>query len=44
MNGADQEVDRFKPFAVDKNRMLLWHGSRKTNFVGIISQGAFCLI
>jgi len=33
------EDDRYKKFAKDKNRMLLWHGSRMTNFVGIISQG-----
>lgn len=34
------EFDRFKPHR-DKlgNRMLLWHGSRLTNFVGILSQG-----
>eukprot|EP01084_Bolivina_argentea_P299138 515620_1 len=30
---------RFKKWAKDENRMLLWHGSRLTNFVGIISQG-----
>merc|ERR1711933_300534 len=34
--GSDE---RFKPWAKNKNRMLLWHGSRLTNFVGIISQG-----
>jgi hypothetical protein len=26
-------------FHEDENRMLLWHGSRLTNFVGILSQG-----
>jgi len=30
---------RFKQWEKDSNRMLLWHGSRLTNFVGIISQG-----
>ncbi|CAD8213999.1 unnamed protein product [Paramecium octaurelia] len=30
------EKDKFKNVG---NRMLLWHGSRLTNFVGIISQG-----
>jgi hypothetical protein len=24
------------------NRTLLWHGSRLTNYVGILSQGARC--
>lgn len=34
------EFDKFKPFREKlKNRMLLWHGSRLTNFVGILSQG-----
>ncbi|RDY02952.1 Poly [ADP-ribose] polymerase 1, partial [Mucuna pruriens] len=34
------EFDKFAPYR-DKlgNRMLLWHGSRLTNFVGILSQG-----
>ncbi|TKY62377.1 Poly of ADP-ribose polymerase 1 [Spatholobus suberectus] len=34
------EIDKFAPYR-DKlgNRMLLWHGSRLTNFVGILSQG-----
>lgn len=30
---------RFAPHGADANRMLLWHGSRLTNFVGILSQG-----
>jgi hypothetical protein len=30
---------RFAPWAGNGNRMLLWHGSRLTNWVGIISQG-----
>jgi len=33
------EEERFKPWKDDDNRVLLWHGSRLTNFVGIISQG-----
>lgn len=30
---------RYKPFKKLHNRMLLWHGSRLTNFAGILSQG-----
>ncbi|XP_013735375.2 poly [ADP-ribose] polymerase 2 isoform X2 [Brassica napus] len=33
------EVDRFQQFSSSKNRMLLWHGSRLTNWAGILSQG-----
>jgi len=33
------EENRFKTKKHLGNRMLLWHGSRLTNFVGIISQG-----
>ncbi|KAJ4910229.1 Poly [ADP-ribose] polymerase 2 [Raphanus sativus] len=33
------ETDRFQQFSSSKNRMLLWHGSRLTNWVGILSQG-----
>ncbi|RIA96512.1 poly polymerase catalytic domain-containing protein [Glomus cerebriforme] len=33
------ERERFQPFSKLKNRVLLWHGSRKTNFAGILSQG-----
>ncbi|XP_022967405.1 poly [ADP-ribose] polymerase 1 [Cucurbita maxima] len=34
------EFDKFAPFRHKlKNKMLLWHGSRLTNFVGILSQG-----
>ncbi|KAJ0052867.1 hypothetical protein Pint_00959 [Pistacia integerrima] len=33
------EVERFKKFSHSKNRMLLWHGSRLTNWTGILSQG-----
>ncbi|RXG61049.1 Poly [ADP-ribose] polymerase 1 [Armadillidium vulgare] len=32
------EEKRFKPFKKLHNRQLLWHGSRLTNFVGILSQ------
>merc|ERR1712223_796099 len=33
------EAKRFKPFKALPNRKLLWHGSRTTNFAGILSQG-----
>ncbi|GMH02358.1 hypothetical protein Nepgr_004197 [Nepenthes gracilis] len=34
------EYDKFSPYREKLgNRMLLWHGSRLTNFVGILSQG-----
>ncbi|KRT82026.1 hypothetical protein AMK59_5757, partial [Oryctes borbonicus] len=33
------EEKRYKPFRKLHNRKLLWHGSRKTNFAGILSQG-----
>ncbi|XP_047307874.1 poly [ADP-ribose] polymerase 2-like [Impatiens glandulifera] len=33
------EDDRYKKFSSTKNRMLLWHGSRLTNWTGILSQG-----
>jgi poly [ADP-ribose] polymerase len=33
------EKARYQPFNSDKNRQLLFHGSRLTNFMGIISQG-----
>ncbi|KAJ0229909.1 hypothetical protein HA466_0311460 [Hirschfeldia incana] len=33
------ETDNFQQFSSSKNRMLLWHGSRLTNWVGILSQG-----
>jgi len=33
------EAKRFKPFKALPNRCLLWHGSRTTNFAGILSQG-----
>ncbi|KAF5196272.1 Poly [ADP-ribose] polymerase [Thalictrum thalictroides] len=34
------EFDKFSPYRAKlQNKMLLWHGSRLTNFVGILSQG-----
>lgn len=33
------EAERFKPWKTFHNRRLLWHGSRLTNFMGILSQG-----
>lgn len=33
------EKRRYKPFKKLHNRKLLWHGSRLTNFVGILSHG-----
>ncbi|KAA0190209.1 hypothetical protein HAZT_HAZT008647 [Hyalella azteca] len=33
------EAKRFKPFKKLHNHKLLWHGSRLTNFAGILSQG-----
>ena len=33
------EFDRYQAFKNLHNRKLLWHGSRLTNFVGILSQG-----
>jgi len=35
----DNEEQRFKTWKARGNRMLLWYGSRLTNFVGILSQG-----
>ncbi len=35
---AQGEAELFSTFA-DQRRMLLWHGSRVSNFCGIISQG-----
>ena len=32
------ENKRFKPFKKLPNRKLLWHGSRTTNYAGILSQ------
>ena len=33
------EFARYKPFRDLHNKKLLWHGSRYTNFGGILSQG-----
>lgn len=33
------EQERYEPYAALHNRKLLWHGSRLTNFVGILSNG-----
>ncbi|WOL12197.1 hypothetical protein Cni_G20962 [Canna indica] len=33
------ELERFRKFSNTNNRMLLWHGSRLTNWTGILSQG-----
>uniref|UniRef100_A0A0A9DWY2 Poly [ADP-ribose] polymerase n=1 Tax=Arundo donax TaxID=35708 RepID=A0A0A9DWY2_ARUDO len=33
------ETERFQKFANTGNRMLLWHGSRLSNWTGILSQG-----
>ena len=33
------EDKRYKPFKKVPNRKLLWHGSRTTNYAGILSQG-----
>jgi len=35
----ENEADRYKAFEQTPNRMLLWHGSRTTNYCGILSQG-----
>ncbi|KAJ7977582.1 Poly [ADP-ribose] polymerase [Quillaja saponaria] len=35
----DGEDERFRKFCSTKNRLLLWHGSRLTNWTGILSQG-----
>ncbi|KAF8014925.1 hypothetical protein BT93_H0658 [Corymbia citriodora subsp. variegata] len=36
------ETERFNKFSNISNRMLLWHGSRLTNWTGILSQGVYC--
>jgi hypothetical protein len=33
------EEENFKEFKDNENRRLLWHGSRTTNYMGILSQG-----
>uniref|UniRef100_A0A3B3BNM2 Poly [ADP-ribose] polymerase n=1 Tax=Oryzias melastigma TaxID=30732 RepID=A0A3B3BNM2_ORYME len=37
--GREGERQRFRPFEELHNRQLLWHGSRTTNYAGIMSQG-----
>ncbi|KAK6120189.1 hypothetical protein DH2020_046095 [Rehmannia glutinosa] len=39
MVSREGEAERFEKFSRTKNRMLLWHGSRLTNWTGILSQG-----
>jgi ankyrin repeat protein/predicted DNA-binding WGR domain protein len=34
-----EEVERFKPWENNSNRMLLWHGSAVSNFLSIMSSG-----
>jgi ankyrin repeat protein/predicted DNA-binding WGR domain protein len=34
-----EEVERFKPWEKNSNRMLLWHGSAVSNFLSILSSG-----
>lgn len=33
------EYQKYRPFQDLPNRQLLWHGSRATNYAGILSQG-----
>lgn len=33
------EAASYQPFATNDNRMLLWHGSKISNFIGILKQG-----
>lgn len=35
----DGEAERFAPFVKLPHHRLLWHGSRLSNFIGILSQG-----
>lgn len=39
MKKREGQNDWFKPYEKHHNRQLLWHGSRMTNWVGILSQG-----
>lgn len=34
-----EEVERFKPYESKQNRLLLWHGSRCSNFISILHGG-----
>jgi Poly(ADP-ribose) polymerase, regulatory domain/Poly(ADP-ribose) polymerase catalytic domain/WGR domain len=35
----ESEAVRYQPFAAIDNRMLLWHGSKISNLIGILKQG-----
>ncbi|KAH3758814.1 WGR domain protein [Pelomyxa schiedti] len=35
----EEEVTRFAPFETCENRLLLWHGSSVSNFIGILVKG-----
>lgn len=35
----ENESARFQPFTAVDNRMLLWHGSKISNLIGILKQG-----
>ena len=35
----NKEAKKYKPFSKLENRQLLWHGSRLSNFAGILSKG-----
>lgn len=39
LDNISGESSRFAPFKQLHNRRLLWHGSRATNYAGILSQG-----
>ena len=34
-----EEAERFTPYKNFKNRLILWHGTRMSNFMGILAQG-----
>ena len=36
-----KETKKYRPFSNFENRQLLWHGSRVTNYGGILSQEGF---
>jgi hypothetical protein len=40
----DNIFKTFVQFASTGNRMLLWHGSRLSNWAGILSQGNLCYL
>jgi poly [ADP-ribose] polymerase len=35
----ENESARYQPFTATDNRMLLWHGSKISNLIGILKQG-----